>query len=1496
MANKFTISEKKAKLVRNAKPTDTVFGRVDSRFRYEYIHLYVYNMDGELLADVIKPPNTFGVTDNKVIDLNLGDELRALGYKEGEFRVVYYFLNEVAGSPEGARYPYYYLKSDNPPQWGTIQKEIREGKEYCYVLQNNDTEELQLEKVANKYSLVDFSKDRTEVAIDLQNIEHWSYHYNLFSLTRRRVYPRWQFSNATGHYAAESSAVEKYPSPHLKIDEEDPTILNLIPKYNDEQGFDNDVVGATIHIDDVYTFQMAAPFDEITQMFINNPSIAPPGFNPDDYAQVRQFRHAYRGRIIDVLDYNKVRLNKSVEEFEAEIRGLMQEAILTNNGVYQYFTPQGFAAEKRDSLFSEFSFGEDITSASQLEQIEDLTRILVPEGRRENVIIDGEVTSVRRMFGNSFQIMIPIVDLNKLNFYMVVNNEYYQILNMSEGYGIDGMISGADVRNGNGAPPFWASNVGSINKGAVKRYFKLAQPLSSNISEFDLVYFVEESVESYEDKIRLIPFVSDEVDLQFLRIPDTNSKEQPIRSRKTNFKNFSDLNGGNDDIKDRIATRLFSGSLLDTELNIPYGRRDTENRDFNDFGFKQVIQYGSAEKRINNFWDKINAIEHYESQSVVWNMVSSSADNKNKYRKLKNGVVNSFDHFEDYIYESSGSYVTSSVGEFYDLSYPKKPTKVSNKYVPMSISSSIAISWYDKWKSYGSGFDTINQERIVKNLPAHITEDSTNKVFLDFMDMIGQQMDEVWIYSRHFTDINERASMLTEGISKDITEDVAKSVGLELINGNDLLELPEYLFGTDTTGSAVYAESQENVTKEIYKRILGSLPYLSQTKGTIRSIKGLINCYGIPSSILRVREYGGPNLPGQRTSYEIKRKFNYALDFKGGQYVNHTWIADPTSGTYPDTVEFRFRTPHSAGGASQMAIVQANEQWAVHTRDNGLDDAYGFLHFGISGSDGSASKTQLGPFPFFNDDMWSVRLTRASSSGARLTDNGIDDKVKYELTAKQYDSTRQVILYESSSFVVVDGTGGSGTSGYKQNQYWVTSTGLRLGGWANNKFGSQFSGSLMEYRLWTEVLNDKAFNNHVRAPKAYNGNSVSSSYENLVFKLPLNDNVTLTNTDTLDDKSNRSLYEPSGSTFGFAGNNNFRSIVDLEQLEVPNIGPQRRNATKIRVESQQLGNRLLTPDTRVAASEFDTAPLDSNKVGIYFSPVDVINEDIIYSIADFDFDDLVGDPRDQFELDFRGLEKTQRDYWRKYSRANNFFDYLRILKFYDSGIFDQIRSFIPARANSTLGILVEPNLLERDKEIIGHIPVFESLYYENADDFEEGLEISNNKPESDAKACRLGGEFSNIEGTLDSTGYGNTGPNGSLAINTLNVINDLDPKGPFGSTYATASITFNGSADLFVETLQPFVSSSRLSQHSQIKRKFYNTPEDAENDNPYSSSFHPSEFESMAKDSNLFRVYYKPVTLTKANSIDGKEPVEIILTSPTVLISQEPGESSLIVE
>ena len=64
---------------------------------------------------------------------------------------------------------------------------------------------------------------------------------------------------------------------------------------------------------------------------------------------------------------------------------------------------------------------------------------------------------------------------------------------------------------------------------------------------------------------------------------------------------------------------------------------------------------------------------------------------------------------------------------------------------------------------------------MVNNLPLHVTTDTENNVFLDFMDMIGQQFDEIFVYLRHFTDMNERTNKLTEGISKDIVREVART-------------------------------------------------------------------------------------------------------------------------------------------------------------------------------------------------------------------------------------------------------------------------------------------------------------------------------------------------------------------------------------------------------------------------------------------------------------------------------------------------------------------------------------------------------------------------------------------------------------------------------------------------------------------------------------------------------------------------------------------------
>ena len=62
------------------------------------------------------------------------------------------------------------------------------------------------------------------------------------------------------------------------------------------------------------------------------------------------------------------------------------------------------------------------------------------------------------------------------------------------------------------------------------------------------------------------------------------------------------------------------------------------------------------------------------------------------------------------------------------------------------------------------------------------------------------------------------------------------------------------------------------------------MPYLLKTKGTTRSVKALMNTYGIPQTLLSIREYGGPKVSGDVPTL-IEDRFSYALKFNDGAHV-----------------------------------------------------------------------------------------------------------------------------------------------------------------------------------------------------------------------------------------------------------------------------------------------------------------------------------------------------------------------------------------------------------------------------------------------------------------------------------------------------------------------------------------------------------------------------------------------------------------------------------
>ena len=121
--------------------------------------------------------------------------------------------------------------------------------------------------------------------------------------------------------------------------------------------------------------------------------------------------------------------------------------------------------------------------------------------------------------------------------------------------------------------------------------------------------------------------------------------------------------------------------------------------------------------------------------------------------------------------------------------------------------------------------------------------------------------------------------------------------------------------------------------------------------------------------------------------------------------------------------------------------------------------------------------------------------------------------------------------------------------------------------------------------------------------------------------------------------------------------------------------------------------------------------------------------------------------------------------------------------------------------------------------------------------------------------------------------------------------------------YGVYDITKGGPTHVFEEAMQPIVTGSRLSEHNYEYRFFYTTKRsaladhgitwDTERKNYDSRSFHRSEIQSVGHDNAYFRLAYSGCLQTKNTTLDKLDPVTITVTSPTTLITQEPGVSKL---
>jgi hypothetical protein len=854
----------------------------------------------------------------------------------------------------------------------------------------------------------------------------------------------------------------------------------------------------------------------------------------------------------------------------------------------------------------------------------------------------------------------------------------------------------------------WVGNDNSL-------ILKLYEPLPTSVQPNQQVWISKVQSNSIIETITINGF--DESYCPPLKGPNFTLEE----NNGVAYQVFDDLIASGSQTSTNLINKYLEGNGIDTTiLNIEYVSGST-------YTFSNFSHFGSVEERVNNFFYKINLLENYklkyEALTTTYNPQYSEgeggiltqdgyqaitedgifeiqweraqfttvarADEAKKLLETINGIIRNFDGFENFLYTSTN-----------DLAYPKElyvhPITGLGTYILRPTNNSNVIAWYGSLIDLAAEYDKYNPDYLVNNIPEFIREDYNNNDFLVFLDMIGQHFDIVWAYITNLSKTKNLEHKQVKGFSNKLVSNLLQSFGWNPKKAFNSPFLWEYAFGQYKDGFQKYQMSLADANDEVWRRILNNLPYLLKHKGTARAMKAIMACYGVPQSMLTIMEFGGPQDPTtggvSQFTFDDRTAAIYLkgdLNGNGSSNVKVPWHVVGSTGDYPNSIEFRVLPAEIpspkysliSGSEWSLDLVQTTGSMGRIELNFGGDQSNStYFEVTSSGNEYITSSIQyvLGPdwktnsldFPISTEYYSNIAINRH---------NNPDSSSWFEVWLATSNGSR-IITSVSMSIATVD-------------TQWETGSYLQIG-------GNGYEGNVDEFRLWTVPLQRSKFENHTLFPDAINGNSYTASTSDLMFRLDFEYPKDRTITENVGIK-NVAISDNYGEQFASANNMYSASAYPYQYTpydrtvtaNVPSLGFNVSN--KIRFEEQTLITDL-SYKQRATKKSFDRAPIDSNRLGLFFSPIKELNMDILKAFGDFNIDNYIGDYSDEYKNSYKQLDILRGYYFERLDNRD-IYEYIRLVKYIDKSLFEVLSELAPARTNISKGLLIEPHYLERSK-------------------------------------------------------------------------------------------------------------------------------------------------------------------------------------------------------
>lgn len=850
---------------------------------------------------------------------------------------------------------------------------------------------------------------------------------------------------------------------------------------------------------------------------------------------------------------------------------------------------------------------------------------------------------------------------------------------------------------------------------------KLLNPLPAEYSVNDSAFISREVESTFLDRIRLLPL---DVELiPELRPATAIVKNNTIKTSGTLRELITEIAGvaqsgsGKTYVTNGILEAYYNQQRTGLDINPDYSN------------FSNFIVYGSAEKRIDVFYAKLQEIEKlisYAPTNEIALNLSASVDYSGSYNTVfgtltvdasgsatllppntgltysvsssvldhintsiaisKNiqELIRTFDDYEATLWFKSNLPYSASDATNYDEStdYLADFTYPKILGIPYATTEASALSWYGSMNTFATEYDGFNRNRLRYNVPNYLQDDGESTALLDFLDVVGHHFDNTKLYIDSLKYINSRYPKVDEELSGQAAKYVLQSFGVSIPTVNSIEKLVRYVTG-DNTGSATF----KDISDEYYKRYLHALPQLLKTKGTKKSVESILNVIGLNPDFITIKETVNNEVKSTEFYKIDSVEENYSLNLNSGSYIR---IPLATSARNYNTIQLRF----AADDTKDQTLLKFDNNFRLDLRQHpsaSTNDYYSTY--------GRIELSYLQSLP-------NTHVQLATSSYFDLFDGkDISTQIQYDAAGAKLD----IIKIDDGEIVFSQSLVESGSTLLYQN--WNTTDNLFIGAPPTSASLGTISSSLDEFRLWGELITYDKFLQFAENPGMYSGLNYSSSLQSLLVRLSfynptdISSSGYILNTSPYISKSfapDLTYITSSGFSSGVAPyyqtSRNSRKIIETSYK----YGSEIQTTDMIRIAPPAYtGSNIPTLSSTNTLNRYEnkliSGSVGSTRLDISISPIDTVDREVIRSLGILDLDNYIGLNLDRFNYRYPRLDALNELFKEHHVPV---VDYNKFIKFFDKFLhlfYESVKEYLPARARTSTGIVIRSNLLDRNK-------------------------------------------------------------------------------------------------------------------------------------------------------------------------------------------------------